>query len=70
MAAKFIVIITGIFPAVVLPCAVCYGNPEDPLSQGMNMGILTLLGFIGLVLLIIAASIISLSIRTRKINNA
>ncbi len=69
MLAKAIAIFLCVFPTVVLPCAVCYGNPEDPLSQGMNMGILTLLGFIGLVLLIIAASIISLSLRTRKIKN-
>jgi hypothetical protein len=33
------------------------------------MGILTLLGFIGLILGIIAASIISLSLRTRKLKN-
>ncbi|MDP6937115.1 MAG: hypothetical protein QGF36_06765 [Candidatus Marinimicrobia bacterium] len=69
MLTKTIVFFLGIFPAVVLPCAVCYGNPEDPLSQGMNMGILTLLGFIGLILGIIAASIISLSLRTRKLKN-
>lgn len=69
MPTKTIAFIFGILPAVVLPCAVCYGNPEDPLSQGMKMGILTLLGFIGLVLVVIAASIFSLSLRTRKLNN-
>ncbi len=69
MPAKIFAFIIGIFPVLAFPCAVCYGNPEDPLSQGMNMGILTLLGFIGLILGIIAASIISLSLRTRKLKN-
>ena len=51
------------------PCAVCYGNPEDPMSKGMSMGVLTLVGFIVFVLSIIAYSIISIAMRTKKINN-
>ena len=65
MLAKFISIII-LLSNVVFPCAVCYGNPESPMSHGMNMGVLTLLGFISFVLLIIAYSIITLSIRTKK----
>ena len=53
-------------PGYIFPCAVCYGNPESPMTHGMNMGVLTLLGFISFVLLIIAYSIITLSIRTKK----
>ena len=55
--------------SVVFPCSVCYGNPESPMSHGMNMGVLTLLGFIGFVLCAVAYSIISISIRTKNINN-
>ena len=69
MLAKFISIII-LFSSVLLPCAVCYGNPESPMSHGMNMGVLTLLGFIGFVLFIVAYSIISISIRTKNINNS
>tara|TARA_B100001750_G_scaffold108753_1_gene85944 strand:+ start:461 stop:682 length:222 start_codon:yes stop_codon:yes gene_type:complete len=68
MLAKIFSIII-LFPSIVLPCAVCYGNPESPMSHGMNMGVLTLLGFIGFVLCVVVYSIVSISIRTKNINN-
>ena len=49
------------------PCDVCYGNPDSPLSHGMNRGVLTLMGFIIFILMIILYSIISMAIRTKKI---
>ena len=55
-----------ISPGVLFPCAVCYGNPEAPMTHGMNMGVLTLMGFIGSVLCIIVFSIVTISIRTKK----
>ena len=58
-----------ISPGVLFPCAVCYGNPEAPMTHGMNMGVLTLMGFIGFVLCIIAFSIVTISIRTKKSPN-
>jgi len=66
MLVKFISIII-ILSDVLLPCAVCYGNPEAPMSHGMNMGVLTLLGFIGFILFMVLFSIFSISIRTKKI---
>jgi len=33
-----------------LACATCYGQSDSDLAQGMNMGIMVLLGFIGMVL--------------------
>ena len=68
MLAKLISIII-LLSSVVFPCAVCYGNPESPMSHGMNMGVLTLLGFIGFVLCFVVYSIVSISIRTKNINN-
>ena len=68
MLTKFISIFI-IFSNVAFSCAVCYGNPEDLMTIGMNMGVLTLIFFIGFVLCVIAFSIVSLSIRTKKINN-
>jgi len=38
-----------------LACATCYGASDSPLAQGMNWGIVTLLGFIGAVLFGIVA---------------
>jgi hypothetical protein len=49
---------------------VCYGNPEAPMSHGMNMGVLTLLGFIIFILLVVAYSIFIISMRTKKLNNS
>ena len=66
MLVKFISIII-ILSDVLLPCAVCYGNPESPMSHGMNMGVLTLLGFISFILFIVLFSIFSISIRTKKL---
>tara|TARA_B100000029_G_scaffold360547_1_gene353492 strand:- start:1397 stop:1618 length:222 start_codon:yes stop_codon:yes gene_type:complete len=54
---------------LLLPCAVCYGNPESPMAQGMNMGILTLMAFIVFILCIIAYSIISFSLRIKNIKH-
>ena len=68
MLIRLIVTIITLF-SMLFPCAVCYGNPESPMAQGMNMGILTLMGFIGFVLCIIAYSIVSISLRTKNNEN-
>ena len=70
MQIKFIALLSTFLPGVLFPCAVCYGNPESLMSHGMNMGVLTLMGFIGFVLFIIGYSIISISIKTKKVNNS
>jgi hypothetical protein len=55
---------------MLFACAVCYGNPEDPMSKGMNMGVLTLMAFIIFILSIIAYSIIALFLKSKKIGNS
>ncbi len=37
-------------PKLALGCAVCYGAPDSPMTQGMNTAIFTLLGVTGVVL--------------------
>ena len=66
MLVRFIPIII-LFSNVLFPCAVCYGNPDSPMSHGMNMGVLTLLAFIGFILFMVLFSIFSISIRTKKL---
>ena len=66
MLVKFISIII-LFSSILFPCAVCYGNPESPMSHGMNMGVITLLAFIGFILFMVLFSIFSISIRTKKL---
>ena len=67
MRAKLIPIILSLIPGGLFPCAVCYGNPEAPMSHGMNMGVLTLLGFIGFILCTVLFSIFYISNRTKKL---
>ena len=69
MPVKLTIILINIVPGLLFPCAVCFGNPESPMTHGMNMGVLTLIGFIGFVLSIVVYSIISISFRTKKIIN-
>ena len=39
-----------VIPDIVRACATCYGAPDDPMTAGMNMAILLLLGVTGGVL--------------------
>jgi hypothetical protein len=48
--ALVIVLLGTALPHVASACSACYGASDSPLAQGMNMGILVLLGFIGVVL--------------------
>jgi len=66
MLVRFIPIII-LFSSILFPCAVCYGNPESPMSHGMSMGVLTLMGFIGFILFVILFSIFSISNRTKNL---
>jgi|TARA_B110000116_G_scaffold225897_1_gene206081 hypothetical protein len=70
MQTKLLPIILSLIPGMLFPCAVCYGNPEAPMTHGMNMGVLTLLGFIIFILITVAFSIFTISMRTKKINNS
>ena len=49
------------------PCAVCYGAPDHPVTQGMNNGILFLLFIVVFVLSTIACSIIVLMKRAKTV---
>jgi hypothetical protein len=42
--------LSSLAPASAWACAACYGQSDSPMAQGMNWGILSLLGCIGLVL--------------------
>tara|TARA_B100001287_G_C22529631_1_gene456714 strand:+ start:47 stop:301 length:255 start_codon:yes stop_codon:yes gene_type:complete len=50
----------------IFACAVCYGAPEHPVTEGMNNGILFLLTIVVFVLSSIAASIFVLVKRARS----
>lgn len=50
-------------PASAWACAACYGASDSPMAKGMNWGIFTLLGFIGLVLVGVATFAVYLARR-------
>lgn len=49
-------------------CATCYGASDSPLAQGMNWGIITLLGVVGCVLAGITAFFVHVGIKSAKLN--
>jgi len=49
-------------------CSTCYGDPNSNAGKGMDMAIITLLGVITPLLIAIAAGIISIGIKSKKIN--
>ena len=51
----------------VFACSACYGKSDSELAQGMNMGIFTLLGFIGFVLVGVAAFFVFLMRRAARL---
>ena len=52
----------------LLACATCYGASDSPLAQGMNWGIVTLLGVIGSVLAGVTAFFVHVGIKSAKVN--
>ena len=51
-----------------LACAACYGASDSALAQGMNWGILTLLGVIGTVLFGITAFFVHVGRKSARMN--
>ena len=62
---RIILIITLI--STLYPCAVCYGAPDHPVTQGMNNAVIFLLFTIVFVLSCIGVSIFVLIKRTKAI---
>ena len=54
-------------PEVAHACAVCFGKSDSAIAKGMNMGIFTLLIFIGGVLGSLACFFVFLAVRSSKL---
>ena len=61
----FLILIIG-FPKLLMACATCYGAPDTPATQGLNMAILVLLAFTGSILSFIIIATISLYKRSKS----
>ena len=60
MRYLFLIYLFTFSPGLLSACATCYGAPDSPATQGLNMAILVLLGFISAILLIISLSIFNI----------
>ena len=64
--------ISFVFPILLFEityaCSTCYGDPNSDAGKGMDMAIITLLGVISPLLIAIAAGIISIGLKSKKIN--
>ena len=63
-----IAVLTGllVMPGQADACAVCYGAADSPLTQGVNNGILFLLGVIAVVQVGFVALFVSIRQRARR----
>ena len=64
------IIISGIYSSaeILMACATCFGDPNSNAGKGMDMAIMTLLGIIGPLLFAIAIGIISIGIKSKRLN--
>tara|TARA_Y100000816_G_C26025404_1_gene536589 strand:+ start:255 stop:485 length:231 start_codon:yes stop_codon:yes gene_type:complete len=53
---------------ITYACSTCYGDPNSGAGKGMDMAIITLLSIIAPLLFAIAAGIVSIGLKSRKIN--
>ncbi|MBI45318.1 MAG: hypothetical protein CMG66_04040 [Candidatus Marinimicrobia bacterium] len=61
------VLFINLFFSFLYPCAVCYGAPDHPVTEGINNAIMFLLATITFVLLCIVGSIFTLMKRARAV---
>lgn len=66
-SAAAVVLVAMALPSAADACAVCYGDPDSTMSQGMNNGILALLGVVGFVQLGLVAMFAAIWTRTRRL---
>jgi uncharacterized membrane protein YphA (DoxX/SURF4 family) len=55
-------------PQMAAACATCYGEPNSPMTHGMNNAILTLIGVVGLVYVGIGKVFLDFRRRARKLS--
>ena len=58
-----------LFFELTYACSTCYGDPNSDAGKGMDMAIITLLGVITPLLIAIAIGIVSIGLKSKKLNN-
>jgi hypothetical protein len=60
----------ALLPRAAFACAACYGQSDSPLAQGMNWGIMTLLGVITCVLTGVALFFVHVGRKTASLEKS
>ena len=53
---------------LLMACSTCFGDPNSNAGKGMDMAIITLLGIIGPLLFAIVIGIISIGLKSKRMN--
>ena len=61
-------LLLALLPRQVFACSVCYGAPDALQTQGLNAGILVLLGVLAVVLGGFIAMIVGFIVRARRLS--
>lgn len=59
-----------VLPTVAEACVTCFGQSDSDLARGMNMGIFTLLGVLGVVLSSLVAFFVFIGVRSARVGGA
>ena len=65
----FAIVLTFLFD-YASACSTCYGDPNSNTGKGMDMAIFTLLGVIGPLLFAIVVGIVSIGLKSKRMNQA
>ena len=65
--AWLLALLVALTPAAARACAVCFGSADSSLTEGMNAGILALLGFVGVVQIGFVAMFLHIRHRSKKL---
>lgn len=63
-----LVVLAVVANSPAFACATCYGASDSPLAQGMNWGIMVLLGFVGMVMTGIVAFFVHVGRNSAKMS--
>ena len=68
MALTILIFTTVIASAQsAMACSVCYGDPNSPMTHGVQAGVLVLLGVVGVVLMLLASMLLFWMSRAAKL---
>jgi hypothetical protein len=71
ISSLFLVCVAAISTAQpVMACSVCYGDPNSPMTKGVEAGVLVLLGVVGTVLLLLASLLLFWMRRAARLDEA